>query len=400
MTFVPGAAPGDRVRARIVEQHGNYARAVLLHRCAPGPAFRAPPCPWIDACGGCPWQHVDYATQLASKQSNVREALARIAGVTDAQLLPIIAAPNEWAYRHRIRLHAAPGGLLGYRRARSHDLVAVDHCLTAEPALSAALGPVRALLATLATALDDVEIASNGRGTVVVDATAHGPFRDEDAARIGDWLRTTPQIVGVAVRGRTLGSIRTFGATDFTIRTGDDAPPITQRSGSFTQVNPQANRALVRTVVDFVGGGRAVLDLFCGAGNLSLPIARIATSVVGVDADAVGVADAAGSAAAAGIVYVRFEAGAAARFRRRRGLAGADVVVLDPPRTGAIAVAQLLARLTPARIVYVSCEPSTLARDVRTLVGAGYRVHRVQPIDMFPQTEHVETVLEAVLTAR
>jgi 23S rRNA (uracil1939-C5)-methyltransferase len=165
-------------------------------------------------------------------------------------------------------------------------------------------------------------------------------------------------------------------------------------------VNPAGNRLLVRTVVDLVDPGATVLDLFCGAGNLSLPIARVAASVVGVDQDEGGVADAAASARAAGLGTVRFETAAADRFLRRRGLAGAALVILDPPRTGAAQVVAQLARLEPPRILYVSCDPATLARDVRALAGAGYTVDRVQPIDLFPQTEHVETVLEAVLTAR
>ncbi len=395
---MPGAAPGDRVRVRIVEQHGNYARASLVHRCVAGPTYREPPCPWIHECGGCPWQHVDYATQLAAKETNVREALARIAGVRPTQLLPIVAAPSEWAYRHRIRLHTAPGGRLGYRRPRSHDLVTIEHCLIAEPALSATLVPLRDLLPRLATALDDVEIVSNGRGAIVVDATARGRFHETDVACIHTWFERTPTVAGLAIRGRDWA--RRFGATEITVTPEVGSSAIVQPAGTFTQVNTAANRLLVRTVVDLVGTDAPVLDLFCGAGNLSLPLARVVPSVVAVDHDAGGIAAGIASATAAGLANVRFEIGAADRFLRRDGLAGAGVVVLDPPRTGAAAVAQALARLKPARIVYVSCEPSTLARDVRTLSGGGYEVARVQPIDVFPQSEHVETVLEAVLTAR
>jgi 23S rRNA (uracil1939-C5)-methyltransferase len=395
--FVPGAAPGDRVRVRIVEQHGSYARATMLHRCAAGSSYREPPCPWIAACGGCPWQHVDYATQLAAKDRNVLESLKRIAGVVPARPSPILAAPNEWSYRHRIRLHVA-GGALGYRRPRSHELVEIERCLIAEPALSDVLAPLRTLVAGLATALDDVEVASNGRGAVVVDATVRGPFREPDAAGVREWLRATPGVAGVGVRGRVWS--RRFGDTSLHVTSEATAPPAAQRLGTFTQVNPAANLLLVRAVVDIVGAGASVLDLFCGAGNLSLPLARVARAVVGIDQDAGGIADAAASATTAGLTNVRFEAGAADRVLRRHGLGDADVVVLDPPRSGAATVAAQLARLKPARIVYVSCDPATLARDTRTLVAAGYTVDRVQPIDLFPQTEHVETVLEAVLTAR
>lgn len=397
MIFVPGAAPGDRVRVRAREEHGNWARADLVHVCVPGAARRAAPCAWVARCGGCPWQHVDYAAQLAAKETNVRETLARIAGVRTAEMLPIVAAPNEWAYRHRIRLHAGANGRLGFRAARSHELVDIDACLIAEPAVSAALGPVRDLTATLATTLDAVELVANGRGAIVVHATAHGAFRNADAAPISAWLAATPTVAGVALRGRTWR--RRFGAIEIAVASERDAAPTVQRAGSFTQVNSAANLLLVRTVVATVGSAAPVLDLFCGAGNLSLPLARVASSVVAVDQDAEGIADGAASAVTAGLANVRFEVAAADRFLARRGLAGAAVVVLDPPRTGAATVVRSLARLRPPRIVYVSCEPSTLARDVRTLVGAGYSVGRVQPIDVFPQSEHVETVLEAVLTA-
>ncbi len=395
--FVPGAAPGDRVRIRVVEEHDNWARAELVHVCTPGPTHREPPCPWIASCGGCPWQHVDYATQLAAKQRNVEETLRRIGGVTALRPLPILASPSEWAYRHRIRLHRGPDGALGYRRARSHDVVAIEHCLIAEPELSAALPAVRALLAELETHWDEVELATNGRAAVAIEIGTSGRFRADDRTRIERWLAATPGVAGVGVRGRNWSEA--VGDTRLVVAAGDDAPPATQRLGSFTQVSPAANRLLVQTVVDWTPAGARVLDLFCGAGNLGRALARVATAVVAVDRDAGGIADGAASAAAAGLANIRFEASAADRFLRRHGLGDADLVVLDPPRIGAASVVAELARVRPARILYVSCEPSTLARDVRTLTRAGYVVDRVQPLDMFPQTEHVETVLECVLTA-
>jgi 23S rRNA (uracil1939-C5)-methyltransferase len=211
------------------------------------------------------------------------------------------------------------------------------------------------------------------------------------------WRAAHPSVAGVAVDARA-GSHRS-GDTRLTVTPEAGAPPIVQQVGTFTQVNVDANRLLVQAVLRLVPADTAVLDLFCGSGNVSMPIARMARALTGIDTDAAAIADAAASATAAGIANARFEVGAADRWLRRRGLAGADVVVLDPPRTGAREVTQELARLRPPRVVYVSCEPTTLARDVRALTAAGYVVDRVQPIDMFPHTEHVETVLEAVLTA-
>lgn len=175
----------------------------------------------------------------------------------------------------------------------------------------------------------------------------------------------------------------------------EDGTTIVQRPGTFSQVNTQANRLLVDTVRTLATPARRILDLFCGAGNLSVPLAGAGADVLGVDASTVAIADARASAAAAGIERVRFEALPALRFLRQQGLAGADLVLLDPPRTGAAAEIVQLARLRPPRILYVSCDPATLARDAKVLVAAGYVVDRVQALDLFPQTPHVETVLEA-----
>lgn len=404
VVFVPQTAPGDRVRVRIVEEHGNWARAVVVHRCAPGAAFREPPCPWFATCGGCSWQQVTYAAQRDAKERNVHESLRRIAGVVAATPLPILAAPDEWGYRHRIRLHVGPDRALGYQRPRSHEIVAIEHCLIAEPALSALLPAVRALVADLATSIEAVELATNGRGAVVLRASTRGRLRASDAAVVQAWLAAnreavaTPPVAGVTIRDRA--RVRHFGDVRVAVVQSADLSPVVVARGGFTQVNRAANELLVRTVVAWTPPGRRLLDLHCGAGNLSLPLARVAASVVGVDADAGSIADAAANAAAAGLTNARFEASVADRFLRRRGLGGAEVVVLDPPRSGDAAVAAQLARLGPDRVLYVSCDPTTLARDARTLVEGGYRVERVQPIDLFPQTEHVETVLEAVLTAR
>lgn len=395
VVFVPGVAPGDRVRARLVAERTSFARAEVVHRCHDGAARREPPCPWVAACGGCAWQQVAYSAQLAAKAANVREALARIGGVTPAAELPIIAAPDEWRYRQRIRLHVGPHGTLGYRRPRSHELVEIGDCVIADATVAATLPALRRALPALRTRLRSVELVANGRGGVVVDVVASGAFAGADAPTLAAFVAEEPTVGGVQVTGpgweRRFGDVRVFVAPD------DAGTTIVQRPGSFSQVNPAANRLLVATVVGMVVPTGRVLDLFCGAGNLSLPLARAGCEVTGVDADARAIADAATSARAAAVAGVRFEAVPALRFLRQQGLAGTDLVVLDPPRTGAAAEVAQLARLRPRRIVYVSCDPATLARDVALLHGAGYRIGRVQPIDLFPQTPHVETVLEASL---
>ncbi len=391
VVFVPGTVPGDRVYARVVEERPRWARAEVVRRCDAGAARREAPCAWVDACGGCAWQHVDYAAQLAAKAANVHAALARIGGITGATELPILAAPDEWRYRHRIRLHVGPGGTIGYRRHRSHEIVAIDDCVIADAAITAALPLVRDAVPRIGTRLRDVELIANGRSGVVVAMTATERLAPGDDHVIERFITPGTPIVGVHLAGR--GSQRTVGDVRVFVMP-DDATTIVQRPGTFSQVHPAANRVLVASVKRLVGGGR-VLDLFCGAGNLSLPLARAGSDVLGVDANPAAIADARTSADAGGIASARFELAPALRFLSQQGLAGADLVVLDPPRSGAAAEVAQLTRLRPRRIVYVACDPATLARDTGTLRRNGYEIGQVQPIDLFPQTPHVETVLTA-----
>ena len=397
VVFVPGVAPGDRVRVRIVEPHATWSRAEVIALHGHGPAYRAPPCPWVGACGGCPWQQVTYEAQLAAKDRNVHDALARIGGVTAARPLPIVAAPAEWAYRRRIRLHVDPDRRLGYRAARSHALVEIDACAIADARISALLAPARRLVAALATGLDALELVVDDAGHVVLSATARGPFRPRDTGTLHRFVAATPGVAGILLRGR--GWRRRVGQVRLTIRPEAAGPPIAQDPDSFSQVNPEANRLLVAAVVGMAAPATRALDLHCGAGNLSLALARAGVAVLGVDRDRAAVAAARAAAARAGLAErARFEVADAVAGLADDAARGVELVILDPPRTGAPDVVAALARLRSPRVLYVSCDPATLARDARTLAGAGYAVDRVQPLDLFPQTEHVETILEAVLT--
>jgi 23S rRNA (uracil1939-C5)-methyltransferase len=392
VVFVPGVAPGDHVHARLVQTHRRFARAEVVRR-IPGPAHRTPPCPWVEACGGCPWQQVAYEAQLAAKAANVRETLARVGGVTPRRELPIIAAPAEWRYRRRIRLHVDRRGALGYRAPRSHRIVEIDDCVIADDALSAALPLARRLVRALRTRLATLELVANGRGAVVLHGVAEGPFADGDPDVLAEVVATSATLAGVALEGRDWR--RDAGDVQVLVRP-DEQTSITQRPGAFSQVNDDANRALVATVRSFARPAARVLDLFCGSGNLSLPLATDGLEVLGVDADTDAI-DAARAVASTRAGDCRFEAVPALRFLRTQGLAGADLVVLDPPRTGAADEVVQLARLRPPRVLYVSCDPATLARDAKTLAAAGYVIGRVQALDLFPQTPHVEIVLEALV---
>ncbi|HUE39007.1 MAG TPA: 23S rRNA (uracil(1939)-C(5))-methyltransferase RlmD [Candidatus Binatia bacterium] len=392
VVFVPDTAPGDVVRARIVDDKRDYREAELLEVLSASPARRIPPCRYVPECGGCSWQHVDYTAQLEAKEAVLRQTLARIGRLDAARLdiRPIIGSA-EWAYRHRLTLRVGGEQRLGFYRHRSHRLVEVDSCRIADDTVNAHLAVTREWLRGVSTTVRRVEIASTRNGKVALVANAEGPFRHDDGYH-EKFLRDHASVVGIVLFGK--GWRRVFGkpVVDFAI---DDGLVI-ETQGGFSQVNPQGNLRLVETVIDFAApdADDRVLDLYCGAGNFTLPIARRAREVVGVESDSASVAQARRNADRAGMKNCRFIQRQAAEAAR--SLAGAgerfSLVVLDPPRSGAAQAVEHVAALAK-RLVYVSCDPTTLARDLRRLTSFGFTVGAVQPIDLFPQTYHLEVVV-------
>lgn len=394
VVFVPYGAPGDCVRAEVVERRKDWVRARPLAVLAPGPARVVPGCRYFPTCGGCQWQHVAPAAQREAKAALIAEHLARGAGVRDATVLPTVASPADWAYRQRITL-VVDGRRLGYHRARSHTLLEIDACPIAAPALSAHLEAARGWAATLRTPVQRVTIATAPGGVALAGLAAERP-RPPDHATTEDLLARTPSVRGAVLRG---GGER-FVIGDPTVRVALEPDlALEVPCDAFTQVNAGGNLSLVTAVLALGAfrAGERVLDLYAGAGNFTLPIARRGVHVCGVERDAVAVAAARANAARLAL-DATFTSAAARDALAAEAPGSVDAVVLDPPRTGAGDAIAPLAALRPARIVYVSCDPPTFARDVRALGRHGYRVGRVQPIDLFPQTFHVESVAELLLT--
>lgn len=394
--FVRGAAPHEEVEVCVREDRERYAFADVVAVRHPSPARRPTPCPYLPRCGGCPWQHLDYAAQLAAKQRIVGEQLQRLGGLTVPVAAPL-ASPRAFGYRRRVKVRVA-GGVVGYHAAASHDLVAIDHCLLAEPAVDAAIPWLGSLVDALRSTVRRLEIAAGGSaGRVVVAGEVEGGWNEGDGAACADWLAAHPDVAGLVLRGR--GWRRAWGEETIELAAGA-APPLRVRAAGFTQVNGEANRLLVEEVVRRIAprAGMRVLDLYAGAGNLSLPLRRGGALVTAVEQDRGAAADARANAAREPGPPLRVIADTAERAARQLADAGErfDAVVLDPPRSGAAACVASLLRLQAPRLVYVSCDPSTLARDLRRLAAA-YRVDDVQPLDFFPHTYHVETVVGATL---
>jgi 23S rRNA (uracil1939-C5)-methyltransferase len=369
--FVPFSAPGDLARVRVVERKKGFLRAELLQVLEPGPGRRRAPCPYYGPCGGCQLQHLTYGAQLEAKAGFVREALNRIGKIDWPNEVPVAAAPErELGYRLRVTAHVAgpPGRrAFGYFAAQSHEVVDIAACPLLVPELNDAWAAARAAAEELATArrpgrrgpvanVVDVELAA-GDGTASVAPPVAGLRSD-------------------AVSIDVLGATYRFGPE------------------SFFQVNRAMLPELVARATMGDGGSLAV-DLYSGVGLFTVPLARAFGRVVAVEVDGASADYAAANARANGVSNAELVTAPVERWLRRPSVRPGDVdlALLDPPRGGlGPAAAGDLARLGPRRIAYVSCDPTTLARDLRVLLDAGYALESVEALDLFPQTFHVESI--------
>jgi 23S rRNA (uracil1939-C5)-methyltransferase len=368
-TFVPLAAPGERVRARVVRAKERVAWAELTAVERPGPARVAPPCPIFGACGGCQWQHVSDEAQRAAKKAIVERALATPGAAVDVG--EVVAASAPYGYRDRAKLTVGAGGALGFHGRRSHDVVDAQACLLFGPELARALPALRALARGLPAGTElDVQAGAEG---------VHLNVSRTDATGAGHAKREIDRLNAAGVVGLSLAGKPTLGAAAVNVSEEGGAPmPIP--AGGFAQVGRAANAVLVKTVMAAVGPSPGVvLELFAGSGNFTRHLVGVASAVHASDAEPAAVDR--GKAAVPG-----------AAWALRPQVVPADTVVLDPPREGADRPNLEAALRARRRVVYVSCDPQTLARDARKLEAAGLRLTAAVALDLMPQTFHVEVV--------
>jgi 23S rRNA (uracil1939-C5)-methyltransferase len=399
--FVPGTVPGDEVEVVLDQEKKTYATGHVVALSHPSPWRRHPPCPYVARCGGCPWQQVSYTEQLRAKEMLVREHMRRIGGMADPSVLPIIASPQEWHYRHRIRVHVTDNSRLGFSPPRSHELVEIESCLIATAGTPENLRLARAWLTVLSTAVRDIELlTSESDGKLVMVGVAADAFQASDDVACQRFLQTHSQIAGLLLSGRNWQ--RRWGEPRLVVDLGLAGLTIEVSHGTFTQISCAGNRALIAAVLRLsdIQKEQRVIELYCGAGNLSLPLASRARELIGIEQNRLAVADARANAVRSSLMNTRFMYASVRDGVRRLRQAGerADVVVLDPPRTGAAEIIAAIPRLGARKVVYVSCDPASLARDLRQLHLYGYRTDVIQPIDLFPQTYHVETIAVSLLT--
>ena len=355
--FVADAAPDEEAEVEITFVKKNFAEADLVRVIRPSPSRIQPPCPVAGRCGGCNWQHIDAVTQLTWKRQLVLESLQKFSGfaVDDSMIAATVPSPKAFRYRNRVQLHHS-GPRMGFFARGSHDIVDIDDCPISDERLSSQIPALK----------KEFEHAKAGRFEIFVKPS-------------GGTARMDRSAVGAA-----------------------EAP--------FSQVNTEQNENLIaevlRLVAKYLGSSRTVYDLYAGGGNFTFPLAERFPEVklVGVELNSESVRSANKRAMAENARVEFYEASVddfvASQTNSKDApaeLGRSSLVILDPPRTGCgPGVMENLSQLKPQTILYVSCHPVTLARDLKPLSEAGYKLESVQAFDMFPQTDHVETV--AVLT--
>ncbi len=405
--FVPGAVPGDRCLVAWEPGRRRMARARLLEVTKPGPDREEPPCPAFGTCGGCQLQAIGYARELQEKRRIVEDALRRI-GHLEVEVPACIGSGEAYGYRAKVSWPIRRGGagpLIGLFAAQSHDVVEQDDCAVLAPALRRLPRVLRQGMVELGLSAWDgaggllrhgvARRARDGEIILTLVATAEESGLRLLAERV---MSALPDVVGVALSVHDGRGNRVLGAPAVLLAGVGEVEErilgLRFRVGptSFFQVHPAAAERLFGTVMDWAGpgDGREALDLYTGVGVLALLLARAGYRVQGVEYDEEAVAFAARNAEL-NELEARFAVGDA----QDAPVPGRDALVtLDPPRGGAQRLAERLAAEGPGRVLYVSCDPATLARDAAILAAGGYRLVRVQPFDLFPRTAHVETVAE------
>jgi 23S rRNA (uracil1939-C5)-methyltransferase len=396
--FVEGALPGERVRARVVTEHKRWITADMLELLTPGPDRTTPPCPLATRCGGCNWQHVEASVQARLKAGIVDNQLRRL-GVRAATA---VASPHALGYRRRARVHYRSDGetlTLGFFASRSHEIVDAQTCPVLDPALDWALQQLREWARFLPEE-GSVHGLSNGKQVVLgLPGVRHDPqFEALVRARIEATSAEDhpgPSLLGVQLRaGRERVGI---GQTWLELDGDGPTPPVVQGPFTFSQGQAEQNAALVRHVVEQAKPAeRRVLELHAGVGNFTRVLARVAKRVWTVDEDREAVANLQRTVEQWGL-QVNVKRGQADRVLAKlaAGERTYDVVVCDPPRAGiGIDAARDLIRVARERIVYVSCDPATLARDLAVMLGEGspFELVDLRAFDMMPMTSEVEVV--------
>lgn len=384
VVFIPYTMPGDELLVELVEEKARYARARPLEILSASPNRVEPRCPHFSTCAGCQWQHIAYESQLRFREEILRSQLKRIGHLADVSVRPTIGMASPWNYRNYVQMHVDENGQLGFLAARGHSVVPIRECHVMD-----------ALVAQVFAALD-------------ID------FPELERVSIRAGTTTGQQLLVLETAGHTAPTLEADLPVSCVLLL-EDGTPITYvgdnyvtenvsgrafriSATSFFQINTAQIEPLVDTIHRYLSpkGNEVLLDVYCGVGVLGMSLADKVKAVIGIDESEAAIADARFNSQ--GLENVHHSLGRAEEIFPSLDCQP-DLVILDPPRQGCHEeVLSALLSLAPARVVYVSCDPATLARDLGRLVPGGYELVEVQPVDMFPQTYHIEAV--ALLEAK
>lgn len=416
VVFVKGALRGERCRVTLMKVGKTAAWGRLSEVMEPSPARRTPDCPYYPRCGGCQLRHMSYEEELEFKRQKVEECLHRLGG-QEFSVSVIHGAADTSHYRNKSQFPVSdgPGGLrLGFYRSRSHEVIDVDSCrLQSEGADRIRRAVKEWMEAYHVPAYDEKEgtglirhvyVRSNRRGEALACIVANGSRLPREKELPGRILAAWPKTVGV-VLGVNRRQTNVILGEEYRTLWGQDwledrmcGMAFRLSVPSFYQINTPQAEVLYRRAVELAGlsGRETVLDLYCGAGTITLAMARRAKQAIGAEIVPEAVENAKGNAAANGVKNARFFLGDAGEVAGKlvREQLHAQVVVVDPPRKGlSQEVIDAIVQIGPERVVYVSCDPATLGRDVKRLAGYGYELCQAEAVDLFPRTAHVETVV-------
>jgi 23S rRNA (uracil1939-C5)-methyltransferase len=395
--FIPHTSVGDKVICRTTKNKKHFSEAQIVELVEEGPQRRVPPCPVAGLCGGCQWQHLPYDEQRHWKEKLFRDTLIHQCGVTSEEVLPIISEGDEWFYRSRVQLkchNSKAGFIVGFYRPKSRSVVSIDQCNIIAAPLNKVLTQLRNLFngTVFADHIPQIDLAIDDHSRCAV--TVH--YRGREKTDLIDFLKQADlnaDLLLQAANKRKLEIVKGRGILQIDV--SDPVINLNYAVGSFAQINLEQNRKLVDTVVDLanLNPGMRIIDLYCGMGNFSLPLAQAGANVTGIEESSSSIKRAISNADLNKIDRADFICGCAEHeFKTIANQGEIDLLLLDPPRSGAYDIMTTILDRPPERIIYISCDPQTLARDLKILLHSSYRLISSQPFDLFPQTHHCESV--------
>ena len=387
VVFVEGGVPGDTLRINVVEEKGSFSRAVIDKIVERSENRTEPECEFYANCGGCCWQDINYKTQLSEKEQIVSDSLLRIGKISDFEMDSIQPSPAEYFYRNRVLLSVFKENdkyCIGYFEEGTNQNVPINRCVIASNEINTVISLLIKYLdnsGTIFLPFDKIYLFSSDKKVSISflqTEKTHQSGSREVIQELVDYLDDN------------LGEISIDHKLEYEIM----GYRFTSGPHIFNQANFEINKEIIKTVQGWIGGEKCdtLLDLYCGIGNFSIPLSGCFKKITGVDSNSESIKLAKRNADINDLGNLDFIRENCRKYIERLNVAP-DFLLADPPRSGMKDILKHIKRIKPGNIIYISCNPTTLARDIRVLTESNYRIKRIKPFDMFPQTYHVETAV-------